>query len=429
MASYNLSVFALLMTITIFLSPSESIQLPFGLGPIFQPGSTTGSDSYPIGFTLRHVFHHGTEQYPDLHKRLDVPSTFHTSGAGGAAFKLSSVTRTVTRMVDRDPDTMESYLAWARKAGTKAADAAAADFDWIHEQIPTPNVTDRETLVAMSKMTANAYVSIPDTDNWLDVGGPYNESSGFGWEASGIRGHIFADETNSTVVISIKGTSAALFDSDGDTSPSDKTNDNLLFSCCCARISYMWKTVCDCYDSTYTCKQDCVEDALYSEDRYYRGLLDIYRNTTSLYPGANIWLAGHSLGGSMAALLGRTYALPTIAVEAPPERLAAHRLHLPFPPIPTEDEMIWHIGNTADPIFMGVCNGPSSICWMGGYAMETQCHSGLSCIYDTVNDLSWRLSTSAHRIRAVIEMMEAYNSTPSCIPTTECVDCFDWEFI
>ena len=42
--------------------------------------------------------------------------------------------------------------------------------------------------------------------------------------------------------------------------------------------------------------------------------------------------------------------------EAPPERLASQRLHLPSPPgMEPKDMNIWHFGNTADPVYMGIC--------------------------------------------------------------------------
>ena len=61
---------------------------------------------------------------------------------------------------------------------------------------------------------------------------------------------MFVSKDNKTVVIGIKGTSGAGLPGGGsdETGGNDKTNDNLLFSCCCARISYMWTTVCDCYE-------------------------------------------------------------------------------------------------------------------------------------------------------------------------------------
>ena len=42
-------------------------------------------------------------------------------------------------------------------------------------------------------------------------------------------------------------------------------------------------------------------------------------------------MTGHSLGGSLAALMGTTFGAPVVAFEAPAERMAWERLHLPSP--------------------------------------------------------------------------------------------------
>jgi putative lipase involved disintegration of autophagic bodies len=65
-------------------------------------------------------------------------------------------------------------------------------------------------------------------------------------------------------------------------------------------------------------------------------------------------LTGHSLGGAVAALVGQTYGVPAVSFESPGDRLAAQRLHLPHAP-GAKNLPIWHFGNTADPIFIGVC--------------------------------------------------------------------------
>lgn len=45
--------------------------------------------------------------------------------------------------------------------------------------------------------------------------------------------------------------------------------DNLLFSCCCARVDWSWSTVCDCYSGGYSCSQNCIEDAVMGRSSYY----------------------------------------------------------------------------------------------------------------------------------------------------------------
>jgi len=84
-----------------------------------------------------------------------------------------------------------------------------------------------------------------------------------GWEPDddGFRGYAFATEDNSTVVLMIKGTSIPIVGG-GPTIEKDKLNDNLLFSCCRARVSRTWTPVCDCYRGGWKCNGECVEDAL-----------------------------------------------------------------------------------------------------------------------------------------------------------------------
>lgn len=125
----------------------------------------------------------------------------------------------------------------------------ARSLEWDDFEIDAPDVTSVETLAAFGKMTSNAY-SLPEEGTWYDVGGGWNavrllplepmfglqithstfcscQTDSFGWQEDGLRGHVFADEKNETVVIAIKGTSALLVGGGGRTGRNDKINVSL----------------------------------------------------------------------------------------------------------------------------------------------------------------------------------------------------------
>lgn len=293
--------------------------------------------------------------------------------------------------------------------------------DWQEVDTVIPDVTDIETLASLAKMTNNAY-SLPGDDRWYDPGGSWNLSDSFGWQEDGLRGHVFATPDNSTVVIAIKGTSAGILGNGGSTGTNDKLNDNLLFSCCCARVSWSWSPVCDCYAGSNRCKETCVENALIDRSVYFQAAIDLYDDIVRMYPHSQIWLAGHSLGAALAGLLGVTFGVPAVGFEAPGDLLAAKRLHLPLPPggrFGNDQELsqVYQVFHTADPIAMGTCNGALSSCSVAGYALETRCHLGKSIIFDTVGKLNWAQDIRTHPIQTVIEKILRPDWMPKSIST------------
>ncbi|KAF9036867.1 Alpha/Beta hydrolase protein, partial [Panaeolus papilionaceus] len=285
--------------------------------------------------------------------------------------------------------------------------------EWHDSDIEAPDVTRRDTLLGLAKMAANSYIADRPTSptEWYDIPYEYQDVTGnwssipHGWgpDEDGLRGHVFATPDNSTVVISIKGTSAGwLVGGGGPTVGKDKKNDNLLFSCCCARVGPTWSTVCDCYDGGNKCDSECLEEAMKDEGLFYPIGLNLFNNVSYMYPNANIWMTGHSLGGGLASLLGITFGVPVVAFEAPAEKRAAERLHLPKPP---STHHVTHVYNTADPIPMGTCTGMTSSCAIGGFALETRCHLGQVIKYDTVSKLQWSVDIRNHGIILIIEKL------------------------
>lgn len=423
---------------------------------LFSKPTEQGSERTKIEFNLQHIYHN----VPTVNStRIDINdekliSLFSENGVD-THHTISARRQQVVRLRDRSPDTMESMILHSLNYPRINIDDSLM---WGIDNIISPNITDPETILQLAKLASNAYARLPTDPSWRDVEDPgdnfgtgFNISYSIGWFDRGIRGHVFVESVGKEekraplVIIAIKGTTAAGLGGgngdpdndggrtgdDGKTIDQDKSNDNLLFSCCCGRVSSLWSTVCDCYEKTYTCNQNCLEKELRSPDKYYKAALDIYRNVTKLYPDSEIWVVGHSLGGALSSMVGRTFGLPVVTFEAPGEMLASKRLHLPMAPgVPEEMEHIWHFGNNADPIFMGVCNGPSSSCSLGGYAMESVCHSGMKCTYDAVHDLGWHVNILNHRLKNVIDnLLSQSNETAPCVRQSGCIDCYDWTFV
>ncbi|KAJ5320069.1 hypothetical protein N7508_000352 [Penicillium antarcticum] len=442
----GLNVQSLLLSAAVLSTAASASVYPSLQAPIIPPQAPLGSESTPETheFSLRHIFHRGSYEQPDLHVRLDVNADTRLWAvsedgdeneyvASELSLLASSSPLTIQRLADRRLPVIEGHLATARSSGSVAA--LSAD-EWVMDTLQGPDITDKKTVLTFAQMTANDYIEEPGTGQWHSIHGHFNYSGSFGWQKDGLRGHIYSDETNSTVVISLKGTSPALFDGAGTTT-NDKVNDNLFFSCCCGQGgSYLWRQACDCQTATFTANLTCIVESMNDENRYYKAAIELYSNVTELYPDSNIWMTGHSLGGAMTSLVGLTFGLPVVTFEAVPEALPAARLGLPSPPgydprLPQTRRHTgaYHFGHTADPIYMGTCNGINSICTWGGYAMESVCHSGQICTYDTVADKGWRVGLGTHKIENVIsDVILKYDTVPKCVEDEECFDCELWKF-
>lgn len=153
-----------------------------------------------------------------------------------------------------------------------------------------------------------------------------------------------------------------------------------------------------------------------------------------MYPEANIWVIGHSLGGALASLLGVTFGPPVVAFESPGERMASRRLHLPQPVsgtfkgpnmFMTVRSAIHTTHHARLPHRRSNCNG--DLQWLSvrlfrwwlrnGEQVRTcfdvkigllliynnRCHLGRSIVYDTVSNGSWSVDIRTHTIKTVID--------------------------
>lgn len=112
----------------------------------------------------------------------------------------------IERLVDRRPSYIEPLMA-ARRQGEVYSLSPPA---WTIDEVAGPNASDKETVLTFAIAAGNAYVMEPGTGEWDDVGGGLNYSESFGWEGDGLRGHIFVDKDNTTVLMALKGTSPGM---------------------------------------------------------------------------------------------------------------------------------------------------------------------------------------------------------------------------
>ncbi|KAH6643724.1 autophagy related lipase-like protein Atg15 [Boeremia exigua] len=376
------------------------------------------------GLTLRHVIHHGAGQPGPRARRLDVTA--------GRVVQAEAAGQFGPFVVKKSPITIEKPSKFHKYDAQRPIWSRMSPI-WVAEDVDAPDVEDKDTVISLASMSEDAYKPGPEDPEWMDVDENFNSSVPFGWDDSGIRGHVFSDDTNGTIILSVKGTTVAMFEGNG-TSGHDKDNDNLFGSCCCGQGgSYWWKQSCDCMTGSYTCDDKCVREELRKPNRYYQATLELFEEVLRIYPDANIITTGHSLGGVLASLIGLQHGIPAVTFEAYPQAMAAKRLGLPaagdVAPL-RKNTGGFHFGHTADPVYTGTCNGFSSFCSIGGYAFETLCHTGKRCAYDVVKDWGWRPSTSTHRLRYAIDnVYRKYEKAATCVDEdVTCVDCFMWKF-
>lgn len=249
------------------LSAACALQIPFGARqddahPTLPPSSDPATLSPGQGLkslSLRHAVHLSTTKRHLPPSRRDYSSSELHVLADLTTY--SNTQRVKTRRIRTQRPSSQAAFQAARRASYVTPQRAmqlgrlptlqeledavlGSTLEWDEVEIEVPDTSDVETLAAFGKMTSNAYTT-PDAANWYDIGSGWNrvrldaarlasrnladgfasaQSDSFGWKEDGMRGHVFADDTNSTIVIAIKGTSSYIVGGDSGTSKNDKIN-------------------------------------------------------------------------------------------------------------------------------------------------------------------------------------------------------------
>jgi lipase ATG15 len=179
------------------------------------------------------------------------------------------------------------------------------------------------------------------------------------------------------------------------------------------------------------CCKSCFEKSLKYKLNYFVIGKQILHDVNRLidFNNSKVILTGHSLGGALATMLGLVFDKTAVSFESPGERNYMEKAGISYKK--SAEQNIFHIGHNADIIFTGKCNGRLSWCRTGGYFINTKCHLGKVCEYDTINKLGMSESIFTHKIQFVIDsVITQWNDTiPSCKQSHDCQDCAKWTYL
>ena len=260
------------------------------------------------------------------------------------------------------------YLSYLYQHIFSWSNLYGVDQNQQQQQQYRPNVTDKNEILSLAELAANAYL-VPDirnTTKWRNSTDMYTYEYSYGWDVDGLRGHVFKKRIDPVVVISVKGTSL--------NSAKDKESANLICSCNC------------CFSE---CKNECDKNKLLESlpSMYLSLLIEAYTDAQTRYPPeTKFWFTGHSMGSLISALAAVKTCNYAVGFSSPGEQLFANRIGLVHDcdddgtPDDGNDHKrtIFHFGYYKDPIFVGNCGW---LCSVAGYRMDSLCHHGNECTY------------------------------------------------
>lgn len=123
--------------------------------------------SKPLSFHLRHL-HAITPTNQVLFADVQNPQRIHAQGQESYDLRIPS-TRSL-KIPRTSADSFQSARRHSRVYGESTI------MDWSEDQVEGPDVGDKEVLLTLAKMTANAYVEVGDKD-WYDLSDRWNQVS------------------------------------------------------------------------------------------------------------------------------------------------------------------------------------------------------------------------------------------------------------
>jgi lipase ATG15 len=283
----------------------------------------------------------------------------------------------------------------------------------------------------LARMSYNAYLE-QDSVDWFDT--VLNKTIDVSLSHNSVHAYLFSNDANTVHVVAFKGTSiywSTKSTQKNSTVYNDKFNDNLYFSCCYYKESNFNRDLfkdCSGKSDAKTCSRKCYQKSLSYELNYFNIAKKIMDNVFAVIDkSSRVTLTGHSLGGTLSTIMGIVYDKPVVTFESPGEKHYIDTVGLKYSDATANN--IYHFGHNADIIFTGKCNGVLSWCSIGGYTLNTKCHIGNVCEYDTKTQLGMRESIFTHKLKYVIDnVITKWNNTlPSC-KLTSCTDCETWDF-
>jgi lipase ATG15 len=297
----------------------------------------------------------------------------------------------------------------------------------------------------LSIITYDSYFE-KNSSKWMNT--DYNTTLDITEDHDSVNAFIFSNSDNNKHIISFKGTSIYWKNdmnmcniNEMSSVYNDKFNDNLYFSCCYYLQSNLFKKEdCECLtnnekcldipnDGNKYCYKKCYKNSTSYENNYLNVGKKMMEKIQTIidFNKTDVIFTGHSLGGVIATMMGILYDKYVITFESPGEK---HYIDLIGLDYSKTENKIYHFGHNADTIFTGKCNGVFSLCYIGGYIMNTKCHIGNVCEYDVINRLNIKESIYTHVIKYVIEnIIEKWNNTLPACKKQDCIDCEDWKYI